>query len=173
MKTLISFVFVLTIPLSASAQQAIYLSGLLGIGHVSVSNSPFNLDPDLSFGARAGVLFTEHVAVGAYWHQSNNDIRYSTGQTFKATNLMAEISYFFNEADENGFWLSGLLGTTQASSSLSSASETDLALGFSVGYQFALTPNFTLSPQLVYIHTDGSGDPFNQYKALMNLTAWF
>ena len=54
----------LTLPLSSYAQDAFYLSGLLGLTNLDTGSGGLDIGTELSYGARAGVLFNDHVAAG-------------------------------------------------------------------------------------------------------------
>ncbi len=165
--------------LSASAQDAFYVSGMLGL--TGVESTPiFEFDNELSYGVRAGVLFNDHVSVGLYINRYGTTSTIQPFPTLSAdvslTNIMGEVTYYFNPADENGFWLSGLLGTTQSNlscpSNVSCVNESDTSFGLTAGYQFAVAPNFTLGPQFSYVVIDGDSQNTGTYSGMFNLTFW-
>lgn len=174
MKKLIIVLTFLAVPLSSYAQDAFYVSGMLGLGKLNVNNSTIDYNTELTYGLRAGLLFNDHVSAGLYLQRYKTD--YTSGIKFEFTidNIMAEVTYYFKEADENTFWLSGLLGKTKGkiTSALGSPSETDTSFGFSAGYQFAVAPNWSLSPQITYIMTNGDPNNYSEFSALANLTVW-
>jgi hypothetical protein len=152
------------------AQQALYLSGQLGMGQVNVHNSNQDFDTELQFGARAGVLFNDHVAVGAFLQQSNSS---DSSFDFDLTAILAEVSFYMNPADEDGPWASLLLGVNRSKSNFAAFDgESDTAFGFSAGYHWNLAANFSLGPQIVYLYTDSDVGPFSQWSVLGNLTFW-
>lgn len=160
---------------NAYAQQAFYASGLLG---ASYRFDDALSDIGFSYGARVGVLFNENISVGLYWQRFDTDIgKFAHGATlvgdpnYTLEDIMVEVTYYAHEADENTFWVSGLLGIKRSMSSYGSDSR--LSYGFSLGYQFLLAPNFTLSPQLTMTYADFDLELVLQTSALANLTFWF
>ncbi len=180
---ILSLIFCLFIlPYSASAQDAFYLSGLLGLSQFEVSDSSLTTSPDfdaeLAYGLRAGLLFNDHVSAGVFIQQTSAESRISVlgipvNADYSLRNIMAEVSYYFNAADENTFWVSGLLGVMQVDvDSTLNSNDSETALGATVGYQFAVAPNFSLSPQFTIIYADSTDGSVTQMSGLINLTAW-
>lgn len=172
MKKLIILLSFLTLPLTSYAQDAFYISGLLGLGQVDVNVNNVDFGTELNIGLRAGLLFNDHVSAGVFFLRSDNET--SVLNTTVATDfnpLMAEVTYYFNPADENGLTISGLLGVATVGTT-SSNSET--AVGAAIGYHFMLAPNYSLAPQLTYVKTLGERDKDAQLiSALVNFTIWF
>ncbi len=180
MKKLILILTVFAFPFFAQAQDAFYVSGLLGLTNVNYSDSNFDTGMELSYGVRGGLLFNDHVSAGIYIQKYNgSDSDFPVGgidADAALTNIMAEVTYYFKEADENTFWISGLLGVTQSnikfSNTFASQDESDTAFGFAAGYHFMVAPNFSLSPQFTYVYTDNKQSSFSQVSGLVNLTLW-
>ena len=170
MKKLVLILAFLTLPLSSYAQDAFYLSGMLGLTSIDVDNSTLDFDTELSYGFRAGLLFNDHVSAGLFVNRYATEV---SSVDLSALNIMAEVTYYFSEADENTFWLSGLLGTTQfkIESPLQSTNDSETSYGFSAGYHFMVAPNFSLSPQLTYILINAE-DSAASTSAMVNLTFW-
>ncbi len=174
MKKLVVIFTLIAMPFTSNAQDAIYLSGLLGLQQVDIANSNTTYDSELSYGARAGLLFNDHVSAGIYLQRVNIDSTvgiFTTESTLD--NVMAEITYYFAEADENSFWVSGLLGMTFAKEEFGTqrASDDATAYGLAAGYHFMVAPNFSLSPQVTYIHSGFTND-VSEISGLVNLTFW-
>jgi hypothetical protein len=178
MKKLAWILMIMTLPALAQAQDAIYLSGMLGLTRVGSDNANLETDPELSYGARAGLLFNDHIAAGLFLHRTTYDVSgsnflgpFTTEPTFD--NVMAEVTYYFAEADENSFWISGLLGMTfnEIVSNGFSRSEDATSYGLSAGYHFMVAPNWSISPQFTYIQSNFD-DSVNEISALANLTVW-
>ena len=168
----------LLLPLTSYAQEAVYVSGLLGLGQISTdSNDSFGTD--LIYGARGGILFNDNLALGVFiTRQSSSTVTNRVDVESEVTPLMAEVTYHLNEAEENGFVFSGMLGTAMISTTTGSTTndETFTGLGASAGYSFAVSPNFSLSPQLTYIRFLGDGignGEGTNLSAMANLTIWF
>lgn len=181
MKKLVLIISFLSLPYSAFAQEAFYVGGLLGLTSIDATfddGTKETYDSELSYGLRAGVLFNDHLAAGLFLHQYGHDTTSSPANVeleYEFRNIMAELTYFFSEADENSFWVSGLLGVTQSSletSIPSSNEESDTSYGASIGYNFMVAPNFSISPQFTYIYTDSNLVNYNQFSGLVNLTFW-
>lgn len=182
MKKLILILSFLTLPLATQAQDAFYITGLLGLTNVDISPQVTSYDTELSYGLRAGLLFNDHVSAGLFlknYSTSKNNFNITNDNVdFSLLNIMAEVTYFFNEADENTFWISGLLGTTQLSASytgpsnLSDDDDSGTALGASVGYHFMVAPNWSLSPQMTIIRTDVSPSTITDLSGMVNITLW-
>ncbi len=179
MKKLVLIFSILSLPLMSQAQDAFYVSGLLGLTSPNYSDSDLETDTELSYGARAGLLFNENVSAGIYLQRyAGSDPDFTVGETdVSLTNIMAEVTYYANMADENTFWISGLLGVTQSSTEFSSGlvadnDESDTAFGFAAGYHFMVAPNFSLSPQITYIYTDTDTSSYSEISGLANLTIW-
>lgn len=182
MKKIILILSFLALPLSSYAQDAIYLSGMLGLTSIDVDGSSLDYDNELSYGLRAGVLFNDHVSAGLFINRYGTDTSSAiTTQDFSLTNIMGEVTYYAAPADENSFWVSGLLGITQSkvdttitfpATASTSQSEADTAYGFSAGYHFMVAPNFSLSPQVTYIITDADAGNFSELSWIVNLTFW-
>ena len=176
-KWILFFSFLFTI--NVQAQDAFYVSGMLGLTNVDSGDSSVEYNTELSYGVRGGLLFNDHVSAGVYVNRyggtgSVNGINSDLDVTL--TNLMAEVTYFFTPADENSFWVSGLLGTTRAEldcpTGFSCENSSDTSYGVSAGYQFAVAPNFTIGPQFTYIRVDSDGDGVNMISGSANLTFW-
>ena len=175
---------VFLLPFYSQAQEAFYISGLLGLSSPSSeieqpSSSPGNkisykFGAEISYGFRLGLLFNDHLSAGIYTQRYSDSDTGSTSSlprkgTF--TNLMAEFNYYVNEADEDGFWFGGLLGITQVK--LTNAEDNnETAFGVLCGYHFMVAPNFSIAPQITYIHTDRDWGEFAQFSGLVNLTFW-
>ena len=161
------------LPFTSQAQEAIYLSGMLGMTSFDVADSSITYDTELSFGARGGVLFNEHIAAGIYIQRYATD---NASVDLSTLNLMAEVSYYFNEAEENGFWVSGLLGVTNWTADYTAAvpndDDSETAFGGTAGYHFMVAPNFSISPQVTYIYTNTDTSSFTQLSGLVNVTFW-
>jgi hypothetical protein len=171
-KTLLIFAM-LILPLSSYAQDAFYVSGMLGLTSVS-GTDPITLDTELSIGVRAGLLFNDHVSAGIFINRYASDLTVAGSKVdVSLVNIMGEVTYYFNEADENGFWLSGLLGVTQTkgSATVLAADTTDTAFGGSIGYNFIVAPNFSIGPQFTAIKTTDDGDA-TEFSGIVNLTFW-
>ena len=182
MKKLVLILTLLSMPWTAFAQDAIYLSGMLGLTSLEVSGSNIDYDTELAYGIRAGVLFNDHVSAGIFINRYDTDKAISplTQSEYTLTNIMAEVTYYFSEADENSFWVSGLLGVTKAEAENRTVGtpavvtdDSETAYGFSAGYHFMVAPNFSLSPQVTYIHTDADPNSFSELSGMANVTFWF
>jgi outer membrane autotransporter protein len=119
------------------------------------------------------------VSAGIYLQRyAGSDPDFTVGETdVSLTNIMAEVTYYANMADENTFWVSGLLGVTQSSTEFSNNlvadnDQSDTAFGFAAGYHFMVAPNFSLSPQITYIYTDTDTSSYSEFSGLANLTIW-
>ena len=174
MKKIILVLTFLTLPLSSYAQDAFYVSGLLGLGQLDINVNEGDFGSELNYGVRAGLLFNDHVAAGLFYLRSDNEKTISTNAVNATISsdfnpLMAEVVYYFNEADENSFYLSGMLGIADVGLN----SENETAVGASAGYNFMLAPNYSLAPQLTYIKTLGENDKdATHISALINFTIW-
>lgn len=175
MKKLITILVLVMLPFFAQAQEAIYVSGLLGLTTVD-TDADIKLSTELSYGLRAGVLFNDNIAVGLYINRysSSGNIPSFGSSNLEYMNMMAEGVYHFQEADENGLWVSALLGLTDVTQSCptgaictTAASET--SYGGSVGYHFMLAPNYSLSPQFTMILIDGT----IMSTVMGNFSFWF
>ena len=175
MKKLVLILAMTILPLSSYAQDAFYISGLLGMTQLDPSEGPLEYNTELSYGLRGGHLFNDHVSAGVFVHRVVADAT-NPGAVSEATvdNLMAEVTYFFSEADENSFFLSGLLGTTKFTNEGNgiSLSESGTSFGASAGYHFMVAPNFSLSPQVTYITSDIDGIDVSEVTGMINLTLW-
>ncbi len=174
MKKLVLILTFLALPLTSYAQDAFYLSGMLGLTQMDISGSNAEFDSELSYGARAGLLFNDHFAAGIYIHRVTTEANNITnGPEYVLDNVMAEATYYFNEADENSFWVSGLLGMTFAETKTAGLSISDdaTAYGASAGYSFAVSPNFTISPQVTYISSNFTNS-VSELSGMVNLTFW-
>ena len=166
-----------------------------------------SFDSEISFGFRFGLLFNDHISAGVYLqrytgktslrsksitHDSNIPMwsctspceivntRHDYNVTFN--NFLAELTYYINEVDENGLWISGLLGVTQIKTSISKKdnyngnlvdeNSGETSFGVSLGYHFIVAPNFSISPQMSFIHIGASRADFNQFSGLINVTLW-
>ena len=196
------------IPLGSQAQDAFYASGLLGINRTTVDIKGVypSFDPEITFGFRFGLLFNDHISAGVYLQRysgsgTSSDKDNSFKNRIDATdlsldgtfnNFLAEITYYVNEADENSFWISGLLGVTQVK--LSGFSEerrlwgsspvfvphreeiekekNETAFGAALGYHFMVAPNFSISPQVTFVYTDTDDGKYTQFSGLLNITLW-
>ena len=179
MKKLILILSLSLMSVSAFAQDAFYASGMLGLTNVDSDSNNIELKTELSYGVRAGLLFNDHVAAGVYINRySGGDSNAFNGLVdydIDLTNIMAEVTYFFTPADENSFFVSGLLGVTQSNPDCSGATcdgESDTSYGATVGYNFMLAPNFSLAPQLTYVHVDAE-EAYSMTTASANFTVWF
>lgn len=201
----ISFIFLF--PFNSFSQDAFYASGLLGLNRTSmkttVENNNVNTSMgwlEITFGLRLGVLFNDHFSAGVYlqrFSDSVTDINDIYGGPVRqmdlditTNNLMAEFTYHFGEVNENGFWISGLLGLTQIKSKFTTdqtnpflngilkktKDEYETSIGLSLGYHFMISPNFSFDPQFTYIYVpmEGEGEysRIRQYSALLNITFW-
>lgn len=174
MKKLVLIITLIAMPLMSQAQDAVYLSGMLGLNQLSVSGSNNDFDWELSYGGRAGLLFNDHFSAGIYLQRLNTEASNVTnGPEYTMDNVMAEVTYYFNEVDENTFWVSGLLGMTFVETSSAGLSFKDdaTAYGAAAGYSFAVSPNFTISPQVTYIQSSFPNTS-SQLSGLVNLTFW-
>ena len=170
-RLLILIVFTLS-PLTLFAQDAIYISGLLGLGKTSVNQTGVDFNTELNIGLRAGVLFNDNVSAGIFFLRSNNETSINTNTVSSDFNpMMAEVTYYFNVADEDSFYISGLLGVAKLGT-VESKNET--AVGASAGYHFMVAPNFSLGPQVLFVKTLGELDKdASLVSALFNITVWF
>ncbi len=173
MKKLVLVITFLAMPFTTYAQDAIYLSGMLGLTQVDV-DSNLDYDAELSYGARAGLLFNDHVSAGLFLHRSAVEPS-NPGLNSETTidNVMAEVTYYFAEADENSFWISGLLGLSYAETKVAGDSVSDdaTALGVSGGYHFMVAPNFSISPQVTFIRSSFDTTA-SELSGMVNLTFW-
>ncbi|MCB0378327.1 MAG: porin family protein [Bdellovibrionales bacterium] len=178
MKKLILFTAFALLPYGAYAQDAIYLSGMLGLGQVDVDGSSVDFDTELTFGGRAGLLFNDHVSAGIFVMNFSTDKTYlGSRYEMSALPIMGEVTYFVNEADENTFWVSGLLGVTgtELKTGAGTIDDSETSVGFSVGYHFMVAPNFSLSPQFTYIKVMGdsaTASDASLMAAFANVTFW-
>lgn len=176
MKKFLVLLAFLGISTSAHAQDAFYVSGLLGLGQASMNVSGVEFDTELNYGFRAGFLFNDNVSAGLFYMRSDNSTSVNTlvGTTTFSSDfnpLMAEVTYYFNVADENSLTISGLLGVASVGNP-NSTNET--AVGAAIGYHFMLAPNYSLAPTITYIKTLGEDDTDAQLiSALVNFTVWF
>ncbi len=167
----------------------------------------FSFDSEISFGFRFGLLFNDHVSAGVHLQRYTGKT-FITSKTVKAgsntpmlsctppceiinskhdynvtfNNFMAELTYYVNEVDEHGLWISGLLGVTQIKTSISNHSDYignlvdkntgATAFGASLGYHFTVAPNFSLGPQISFIRINTNKSNYNQFSGLLNITLW-
>ena len=100
MKKLVLILAFLALPLSSYAQDAFYVSGMLGLTSIDVDNSTLDFDTELAYGFRAGLLFNDHVSAGLFVNRYATEV---SSVDLSALNIMAEVTYYFSEADENTF----------------------------------------------------------------------
>lgn len=176
MKFFFSILIFLTVSLQVHAQDAFYVSGLLGMTQVNWQSTTYDIDPELSAGLRGGLLFNDNVSAGLFLHRFNGDLENNGNAVGEITFglIMAEVTYYFEPADENTFWISGLLGTARLKTEVGalSAEASETAMGVSVGYHWAVSPNFTLGPQMTYVYVDTSSSSGNLLSAHFNVTFW-
>lgn len=161
------------------ASQALdfYTSGMLGVGTIdSKGLSGDQYDNSLTYGLRAGILIDEKFSAGLFFKELNT--KDGAGPSTTVSHLMLEATYYFSGARENTFFISGLIGGTQiheSSTSFSqSSNEVGLSYGATAGYQFMVTDNFSLSPQVTYIYTQEAGrTDYSDLSAILNLQFWF
>ena len=179
-KLILTLTTLVLLPLSSYGQDAFYASGMLGL--TTFDGMPnFDSSTELSYGARAGLLFNDHVAAGIYINKysgkDSNVLNIGSAEV-DATNIMAEVTYFFTVADENAFYISGLLGTTSTKQTCSAlltgcTEESDTSYGASIGYNFMLAPNFSLAPELTYVAIASDPKATSMLSAMANFTIWF
>ena len=168
------------------AQEAFYISGLLGYSHIDLKE--FSFEPEIGFGVRFGFLFSDHFSLGIYTQ------RYSSSASntqldakdwtfgFEFTNLMIEFNYYVNEFDEDGFWFGALLGATKMNPTEAKFRGTSMpfinnttyetSFGVSGGYHFTVATHFSIDPQINYIYTSDDGNVLHQFSGLVNFTFW-
>lgn len=176
MKKLALIIAFLTLPLAAQAQEAFYLSGLLGLTDLQPSSGSAEYDYELTYGLRGGLLFNEHMSAGIFLQQLSTDQTNAVGYSAEtsAVNVLAEFTYYFTPADEDTFWVSGLLGTTFVETEFNDGTKvTDdgTTLGVAAGYHFMVAPNFSISPQVTYLHV-GTNPELAEISGMVNLTLW-
>ena len=164
----------------------------------------FSFDLDISFGFRFGILFNDHVSAGIHLQRYTSktfivkkEIRHLSAPDclfqnsceivnskydyhFTFNNFLAEFTYYINKVDENGLWISGLLGVTQVKTSvpnyngylLLDENSVGASLGTSLGYHFMVAPNFSISPQMSFIVIVGTEVFYSQFSGLVNVTLW-
>ena len=169
----------------------------------------FSFDSEISFGFRFGVLFNDHVSVGVYLQRYTGrtfiksekcqlfttpsnapmhscapesslvEVKYDYNMTFN--NFLAEFTYYVNEVDENGLWISGLLGVTQIKARIPNKDKYhdlvyensgETTFGTSLGYHFMVAPNFSISPQMSFTLFTDTKTFYNQLSGLINVTLW-
>lgn len=178
MKKLVLIISFLTLPLAGQAQEAFYVSGMLGMTMVDTSDG-LDLETELSYGARAGLLFNDHISAGLYLHRySGEDTTTNIGNPTEVdfTNVMAELTYYFSEADENSFWISGLLGITNIDTNCTGNGCTQgsgqTSYGVAAGYHFMVAPNWSISPQITSIVFDADPNDISEISGMVNVTLW-
>lgn len=165
----------LLLPLTSFAQDAFYVSGMLGLGTVNVEGGNPDYGTELTYGVRGGLLFNDHVAAGVFIQRYADKLSSVPGSSFDAslTNIMAEVTYYFTPADENTFFISGLLGTTRGEVDCTGCtSSSDTSVGFTAGYNFMVAPNFSIAPQFNYIHIMSDPNTASMTSVMANLTLW-
>ena len=167
---------------TSQTQKAFYISGLLGFSNMD--EEKFSFDTGVSFGVRIGFLFKDHFSAGIHVQRYSSPSQVEIPSlgllkdlTFTFTNWMVEFNYYINKIGEDGFWFGGLLGATQVKLEhplLPSEDNNETSFGLSCGYQFMVTPNFSIAPQITYIRIDSGEfhESLTQFSGLINFTFW-
>lgn len=172
-KTLLTLSLIFFLPLASVAQESFYLAGQLGVGTLNdTADRSDKFDNDLTYALRAGMAFTEHLSLGVFLNKLTT--RLGLQPEVESMQTMAELTYYPSGIDEDGFLMSALLGVKRAVVTERSQDEVGLAMGMNVGYQFALTPNFSLSPRFSYNYAEYTQiTDFSETSVAMDLAFWF
>ncbi len=142
-------------------------------GFSDASGPTTGKEAQVSYGARLGWLFYEHVALGVftYFMQSNQ-----TRESIGYVPLLAEVTFYpyGSPLESSALFVSAYFGTTKIvyDQGLNQGTNNQTTFGVGGGYLFFIEPRYSLGPEFQYLFIFDN-EKYALWSVLATLKVWF